>query len=57
MYTANMYRGNCYTIKTCISDNIYSVLNTLESGIDIGQAINIGPGKLDKNNKRRAWKI
>jgi hypothetical protein len=39
--------------------------NTLESGIDIGQGINVGPrpGKLGKNNKRRAlnkrraWKI
>ena len=36
---------------------------TLESGIDVGQVINVGPGKLDKNNKRRAlnkrraWKI
>ena len=36
--------------------------STLESGIDIGQGINVGPGKLDKNdkhralNKRRAWK-
>ena len=37
---------------------------TLESGIDVlGQGINAGPGKLDKNNKhralnkRRAWKI
>ena len=27
---------------------------TLESGIDVGQGINIGPGKFVKNNKRRA---
>ena len=26
---------------------------TLESGIDVGQGINIGPGKFVKNNKRR----
>jgi hypothetical protein len=36
---------------------------TLESGIDVGQRIIIGPGRLDKNNtrralnKHRAWKI
>ena len=36
---------------------------TIESGIDLGQEINIGPGKLDTNskckalNKRRVWKI
>ena len=27
---------------------------TLESGIDVGQGITIGPGKFVKNNKRRA---
>ena len=29
-------------------------MTTLESGIGIGQEINVGPGKLGKNNKRRA---
>ena len=29
-------------------------LCTLESGIDVGQGINVGPGKLGKKNKRRA---
>ena len=29
-------------------------LPTLESGIDVGQGINVGPGKLGKKNKRRA---
>ena len=29
-------------------------LHTLASGIDIGQGINIGPGKFGKKNKRRA---
>ena len=29
------------------------VVCTLESGIDVGQGINVGPGKLDRNNKRR----
>jgi hypothetical protein len=27
---------------------------TLESGIDVGHGINVGPGKLGKKNKRRA---
>ena len=27
---------------------------TLESGIDVGQGINVGPGKLGKKNKCRA---
>ena len=36
---------------------------TLESGIDVRQGINVGPGKFGKNNKRRAlnnrktWKV
>ena len=29
---------------------------TLESGIDVGQGINVGPGKFVKKNKRRALK-
>ena len=33
---------------------IGSCFVTLESGIDIGQGINVGPGKLGKKNKRRA---
>ena len=35
-------------IKGC-----YLQPGTLESGIDVGQGINIGPGKLAKKNKRR----
>ena len=27
---------------------------TLESVIDVGQGISVGPGKFDKKNKRRA---
>ena len=30
------------------------VLDTLESVIDVGQGISVGPGKFDKKNKRRA---
>ena len=29
-------------------------LGTLESGIDVGQEITVGPGKFIKKNKRRA---
>ena len=29
-------------------------VHTLESGIDVGQGINVGPGKFVKKNKRRA---
>ena len=38
-------------------------LNTLESLIDVGQGIRLGPGRFDKKNKRRAlnksraWRI
>ena len=28
---------------------------TLESGIDVGQGINVGPGKFVKKNKHRAF--
>ena len=30
---------------------------TLESGIDLGQGINVGPGRFVKKNKNRAWNI
>ena len=29
-------------------------LDTLDSGIDVGQGINVGHGKFDKKNKHRA---
>ena len=31
--------------------------STLESGIDVGQGINVEPGKFGKKNKCRTWKI
>ena len=42
-----------------ITDNNLSLvvrkkLATLASGIDVGQGINVGPGKFGKKNKRRA---
>ena len=30
------------------------IRNTLQSVIDVGQGISVGPGKFDKKNKRRA---
>ena len=33
------------------------LLSTLASGIDVGQGINVGPGKFGKKNKRRALNI
>ena len=32
----------------------FQLARTLESGIEVGQGINVGPGKLGKKNKRRA---
>ena len=34
--------------------NSVRLLITLESRIDVGQGINVGPGKFGKKNKRRA---
>ena len=34
--------------------NIKAVAYTLESGIDVGQGITVGPGKFVKKNKHRA---
>ena len=39
--------------KYTTQNKLYSP--TLESEIDIGQGINIGPGKFVKKNKRRAF--
>ena len=32
-------------------------VRTLESGIDVGQLINVGPGKFGKKNKHRAYSM
>ena len=34
--------------------NFVSLYDTTESLIDVGQGINVGPGKFVKKNKRRA---
>ena len=36
------------------SKKVFSIVSTLESGIDVGQGITVGPGKFVKKNKRRA---
>ena len=41
-------------MTTFFTQNCQSCHFTLESGIDVGQGINVGPGKLGKKNKRRA---
>ena len=49
--------------KTFLLSNSKTVSIILDSGIDIGQGINVRYGRFDKNNehralnKRRAWKI
>ena len=35
-------------------ENRIDTASTLESGKDVGQEINVGPGKFVKKNKRRA---
>jgi hypothetical protein len=34
--------------QVCIRNARYKHLDTLESGIDVGQGINVGPGKFGK---------
>ena len=41
-------------MKLRLARKLQSLIITLESGIDVGQGINVGPGKLGKKNKRRA---
>ena len=49
-------------VQLCVYNNIV-LTKPLESGLDVGQGINIGHGKFGKNikrralNKHRAWKI
>ena len=42
-------------IQSAIFKTIYRLGTTLESGIDVGQEITVGPGKFVKKNKRRAF--
>jgi hypothetical protein len=34
--------------------NVEKLVHTLDSGIDVGQGIRVGPGKFDIKNKHRA---
>ena len=45
-----------YVINLSYKEPIFVIIawSTLESGIDVGQGISVGPGKFGKNNKRRA---
>ena len=45
--------GECYAQKEPNLPQSLSTL-TLESGIDVGQGITVGPGKFVKKNKHRA---
>ena len=40
---------------TVVRDFESEAKTTLESGIDVGQGITVGPGKFVKKNKRRAF--
>ena len=56
----NLFESNC---SRKLVNNQFKITTTLESVIDIGQGISIGPGRFGKKNKRRAlnkrraWKI
>ena len=47
-------KDSCHKVQSHKSHHFRSVLNTLKSGIDVGQGINVGPGKFGKKNKHRA---
>ena len=42
----------CFILSRKKSDFLSTVSFTLASGIDVGQRINVGPGKLGKKNKQ-----
>ena len=43
----------CESTFMC-KEEFRDISTTLESGLDVGQGISVGPGKFVKNNKRRA---
>ena len=50
-----IYWSHVYTMYIPIFEFVTKwKVHTLESGIDVGQGINVGPGKFVKRNKRRA---
>ena len=49
------YMSNLTTkFRSVLYQNFHSLAPTLESGIDVGQGITVGPGKFVKKNKHRA---
>ena len=42
------------TLRKMNNKSSHNVLNTLASGIDVGQGINVGPGKFGKKNRHMA---
>ena len=53
MQTAG-YNGACIVVLVCWFDSKGFIQHILDSGIDVGQGIHVGPGKFGKKNKRRA---
>ena len=54
-YNCLLIEENSFFVKAReFAITAYFFQATLASGIDVGQGINVGPGKFDKKNKRRA---
>ena len=51
-----LLRGGAHTPKQSLSSKVMGglFLRTLESGINVGQGIIVGPGKFVKKNKHRS---
>ena len=54
LMTGQQMVQNLSVIHHCQRYYTILFLNTLESGIDVGQGINVEPGKFVKKNNRRA---
>ena len=57
MYRMLGYVLNLYVCKVYTVEIVHGCPGTLDSGIYVGQGINLNPGKFVKINKRMAWKI
>ena len=53
-YVLGMYNITSVSLKRMYRGWSPKFATTLESGIDVGQGINVGPGKFVKKNKCRA---
>ena len=56
IYVCIILSGGLWNSNSCVQIQLDFInkMNTLASGIDVGQGINVGPGKFGKKNKRRA---